>query len=371
LNVKIMSMHRVVNYGSFMQAFALKRVVEGMGHQVRFADFAPGEPRHHGVKVKTSTWKDKLQRLPALISNPARSLNGRRFRRDLHEAFVRGAWPVLGLRDEPDYDTASDMVIVGSDEVFNYTQNHAFGYVPQLFGHGIAAPRLISYAASAGYANADDVERDQMAEDLRSGFAKFDALSVRDQNTMELVSRYAPAAPELVIDPTLIYDFAAETGVQHRLDDCLLVYAYEGRLDHPDDVAKVRAFARSKGLRVVSIGFYHAWCDENLVVEPLQLLSIFATANCILTDTFHGTIFSIKNRKPFLTLLRKESRWGSNFNKVSFLLDQMGLTHRISRGLDHLNAQMGEPIDYAAVDRQLLPLRERSLAFLSRNLEQA
>lgn len=51
MDIGILTMHRVMNYGSFMQAYALKRVIEGMGHRVTFRDFLKGEPRHRGTKV--------------------------------------------------------------------------------------------------------------------------------------------------------------------------------------------------------------------------------------------------------------------------------------------------------------------------------
>lgn len=369
MNVKIMSMQRVVNYGSFMQAYALKRVVESMGHQARFVDFPHGAPRHVGEKVRTATLGDRLRKLPSLLKNPGYFLRRRLFNKHLREAFYRGAWPVLGLTPEPDYDTRCDLLIIGSDEVFNYTQNHTYGYVPQLFGHGLESSRLISYAASAGYATPRDVEQDGLVDELRSGFARFNALAVRDENTFELVSRYSPQPPTLTLDPTLIYDFHREMEGCKTLQDCLLIYAYEGRLDSPSDIQQIRAFAKANSLRIVSIGFYHEWCDQNLTVEPLQLLSVFASAKYVITDTFHGTIFSIKSKKPFLTLLRKESRWGSNFNKVSFLLGQLGLSYRSSDRVDHLLEKLAEPIDFDAVDLRLAPLRERSLRYLREQTE--
>jgi len=269
------------------------------------------------------------------------------------------------------YDYACDLMIIGSDEVFNYTQNHSFGYVPTLFGHGIQAGSIISYAASAGYASVKDVEADNMGAEISEGFAKFDYLGVRDQNTYEMVAQYAKQTPSYVIDPTLLYDFESEIPAAPIALGYVLVYAYDGRLDAPVDVENILAFAKNKGLRVVSVGFYHHWCEENLVVTPFELLSIFRHATYIVTDTFHGTIFSIKNHKPFVSLIRGENRWGSNSSKLGFLLHQLGLEGRINKDLGQLASHLDEAIDYEAVCQLLSALKETSMHFLDKALKEA
>ena len=373
MNVKILSMQRVVNYGSFMQAYALKKVIEAAGHSVTFCDFNAGAPRHIGVKVKKITIWHKLFNLHKLLYKPFTYMKYRFFRRQLKQFYKQYALPYLGVKAEKNLDYSGDLMIIGSDEVFNYTQNHAFGYVPAFFGHGISASSIIAYAASAGYANARDVEADNMQHEVSTGLAKFDAIGVRDKNTFELVSRYAPQTPQYVIDPTLLYDFEQEVAAvhQHLALGYLLVYAYGGRIDAAIDVKKISLFAKSKGLRVVSVGFYNDWCDENIVVKPFELLSVFKHASYVVTDTFHGTIFSIKNSKSFVSIIQTENKWGSNASKVGFLLQQLNLSARIMSNADDLAANLDTPIDYTAVSRVLAGLRASSLQFLNAALMQA
>jgi hypothetical protein len=371
MQVKILSMQRVINYGSFMQAYALKRVVEGYGHAVGFCDFVPGQPRHLGAKVVPDTRLDKLRKLPRLLKSPLGYLAKRRFHRELRQTFQQVAWPLLGLSAAPDLDYDADIFIVGSDEVFNYTQNHVFGYVPAFFGHGVSARRIISYAASAGYANVGDIERDGMADEISSGLRRFTGLGVRDQNTFEIAARYGAIEPRLVIDPTLIYDFDAEVAAAAAkpipgLGDApyLLVYAYNGRLDSPEEIASIRQVARARGWRLVSAGFHHDWCDANLVVTPFELLRLFSRAQAVVTDTFHGSIFSIKFRRPFVSLLRVASRRGSNSNKLEYLLRQLGLESRIIGDLSQLAAQLDVPAPFDAAYTRLATLRRQSIAYL-------
>lgn len=365
MKVKILSMQRVENYGSFMQAYALKKVVESFGHSVTFCDFEPGATRHKGESVLPS---DLAAKIAKLITAPQQLIGKRKHHWHTTQCFRKYAWPVLGIGAELDLDYSADLMIIGSDEVFNFAQNEEFGYVPVLFGHGVKAKALISYAASAGYATQQDVEENDLEAEISSGLSRFDALSVRDRNTYEIVERYAGTPPAMVIDPTLIYDFDTEAPSTRHTGDYLLLYAYEGRLDSPQDVEVICAFAAAKGLKIVSAGAYHHWCDENPVVKPFELLSLFRDARCVVTDTFHGTIFAIKNRKPFLSYLRKTHPLGSNSNKLAFLLQQLGLEERIVRDTAQFTAQLEREVDYAQVFQVLAGLRQKSMSFLTASL---
>lgn len=364
--IKILSMHRVVNYGSFMQAYALKSYLSNLGHKVSFVDFTKGEARHKGEKVRSTSTAQKIRKLPKLLTSPSTLIKRRQFKNRMTAVFTDIAWPILGL-GELSLNYACDLFIIGSDEVFNYTQNHAFGYVPAFFGHNINADHIISYAASAGYTDLQDIYNDGMENELASGFANFDAISVRDENTYRIVQSLTKSAPTMVLDPTLIYDFSSEISnadTPIKQERILLIYAYTGRLDSKDEVDRIKAYAKNNSLRIVSVGFYHEWCDDNLVVTPFELLKLFNIAHEVITDTFHGTIFSIINKKPFLSLIRHQNIHGSNSNKLGFLLSQLGLTSRLSPALEDIENDMSVPIDYEAVYNRLAPLQNQSREFL-------
>ncbi|GAA5169786.1 polysaccharide pyruvyl transferase family protein [Viridibacterium curvum] len=369
MEVKIMSMQRVLNYGSFMQAHALRRVIEMQGHRVSFVDFRWGTPRHLGQKVRLDNRWQRLGKLPAILLNPAGHLAKLRFRRNLRRCFAERVWPVLGVSAQPVHDTRCDLLVIGSDEVFNYTQNQSFGYVPELFGHNVAARKVMSYAASAGYASVEDVTDDGMQDEIGSGLAKFFRIAVRDENTFKLVERYAQRTPALVLDPTLIYDFEGEVPPPVLRPGYLLVYAYEGRFSDPAQVATVKAMARREGLRLVSIGAFQPWCDENLALSPFEVLAAFRDARYVVTDTFHGSIFAIKFRKQFVSMLRRQSNLGSNSNKLEFLLRQLGLAARIGENAEDIERLLAVSVDYEAVARAMAPLRAASEAYLREALQ--
>ena len=87
----------------------------------------------------------------------------------------------------------------------------------------------------------------------------------------------------------------------------VLIYAYHGFMNSKQEVNAIKSFAKKNGLRIISCGYYHSWCDENVNADPKEFLEMFIHASYIITDTFHGTVFSIINKKRFVSIIRDNS----------------------------------------------------------------
>ncbi|HEY8097523.1 MAG TPA: polysaccharide pyruvyl transferase family protein, partial [Methylobacter sp.] len=336
------------------------------GHHVTFRDFRYGKPRHIGQKVKRTSLLGKIAKIPQVISDFEGFQKRRAFRSEFNKNYKQTCWPLLNVPQEPDYELTADIMVIGSDEVFNYTQNHPFGYVPCLFGHEINAPLILSYAASAGFANWDDVIADGMAEELGTGLGRMKYISVRDENTRLLVEHCTGSSPTLVIDPTLIVDFDDLIPQNPVIDyDYILVYAYEGRLDSDPEIRAITDFAAMHKLKIISVGDYHAWCDENFILSPFEMLRVFKDASYVVTDTFHGSIFAMKNGRQFATFVRDHNPLGSNSNKVRYLLHQLGMESRLVNDLSNMSDILTTPAPYDVFNQRLLGLRKTSLDFLT------
>jgi hypothetical protein len=369
MRIGILTMHRVINYGSFLQAYALKCTLEAMGHDVDFRDFAPGQPRHRGEKTTAVAAGTRLLSLPKKLLRPGLTLRKMKFRRQLNTMFEGVAWPLLRVGAVPNLDLSADAMLIGSDEVFNYTQNHVFGYVPCLFGHDIQASIIATYAASAGYATIEDARLDGIVDELAVGLSRLAHISVRDANTLRLVEATLNRPVDMVVDPTLIYDFAGKLPLLPPIKPgYVLVYAYEGRMDSPDEVMAVTNFAQRYGLRTVSAGGFQPWCDENIVVTPFELLKVFEEAAFVITDTFHGSIFAMKARRHFVTFIRVANKWGSNAHKVEFLLRQFGMESRILAEPAGLDPLLKTEPPYDVFSERLEFWQIKSMAYLRKAL---
>ena len=145
--------------------------------------------------------------------------------------------------------------------------------------------------------------------------------------------------------------------------DYIIVYSYPGRISDKKEIAAIQAFANQKGLRLLSIGHYFPWCDDVVVPTPFEVLSWFRDAAYVVTDTFHGSVFSIKYNKKFCTIVRE-----MNNQKLTYLLNQFGLENRIVSNLPDLENIIEPEIDYVPVNEKITLETARSKKYLKENL---
>lgn len=323
--VGIRSMQRIRNYGSFLQAYGLRRLLESLGCEVRFVDYRPGPCL---VEAGAPRMPRPAAKLAEALGGPG-PLRAKLAYANYKRRYDSRAWPLLGLPAEPDLRTEGlDMLVIGSDEVFNCVQsNPNVGYSPDLFGADSGAGRLVTYAASCGNTTAAKLRAHGVADEVAGWLSRFDAVSVRDENTASVVRELAGRDPVRNLDPVLAWDFfgnedVPESPVKGRY---MIAYAYSGRLTK-GECAALRAYADKRGLRVVNVGGVQGCCDEFLDLGPFEVLAAFRGAECVLTDTFHGTILSAIAERPFATIVRTQGY--GNAEKLTDLLGRLGLEDR-------------------------------------------
>lgn len=357
MNIGILSMQEVKNYGSFLQAFSLKKNIEALGHDVDFINIIPGrqladyrQPKLAKVqKLMTRFWGwDLAKRFNTIYK--------------FQEQFAKEFLPYLGVKKGYD-ESHHDIVVIGSDEVFNFAQQTWFGFSPQLFGHGLNADKVITYAASFGATTVDKMEHLGLKDEVSRYLKDLNKISVRDQNSFDVVKSLTGISPLINVDPVLIYDYSKYVPEERHERDYIIIYSYPGRINDKNEINAIKEFAKKKGLRLLSIGHYFPWCDEVVVPTPFEVLSYFRDAAYIITDTFHGSVFSIKYNKLFATIVRS-----MNNNKLTFLLHQFGLENRIVSDLSKLSIVEQTPIDYVPVNAKIETEKEKAIAYLKENI---
>lgn len=357
MKVGILSMQEVKNYGSFLQAFSLKSNIEALGHQCEFVNIVPGEQlgdykisRFHKIHLLLERlwgW-DFMTRFKYIYL--------------FQNRFAKEFLPELGVK-KGGTTNRFDTVVIGSDEVFNCAQKTWFGFSKQLFGDGLNADKVISYAASFGATTVPKLLQLGIKDIVANLLKKLDKISVRDANSVQVVEDLTGCVPNKNVDPVLIYDYTKHMPTSVDLKDYMIVYTYPGRITDKNEINAIRAYAKSKGLQLVSIGHYFPWCDKTIVPHPFEVLAYFKNASCIVTDTFHGSVFSIKFNKQFCTIVR-----GMNSNKLTHLLEQFGLQGRIANDVSKLPEIMDTMIEYEPVNAIIAEETSRSITYLKENL---
>jgi hypothetical protein len=367
-----MSMQRIHNYGSSLQAYGLRRLIEGLVDDVSvsFVDYKPGDTlvKEAGSSGPTSNLGRVLSKVAeyngvdAKFSDKLRFFNHKR-------AYGKRYFPMIGVSSAPNYDLDLDVQVIGSDEVFNCVQSNTnVGYSRDLFGHGSPARSLISYAGSFGNTTIEKIETFAIRRDLAEDFARFSAISVRDQNSAQIVEHLTGQLPAVHVDPVLAYDFM---NLERRIPSerqhegkYLIVYGYSGRLDHEENEI-LKGYAHSIGAKILCFGGIQECCDRFIDCGPFELLAYFRDAEAIVTDTFHGTILSIINNRPFGTIIRRSVGHGyGNEEKLGFLLDAFGLASQRVTDMTRIADILGNDVDYSLIGEVLARERNRTQTYL-------
>lgn len=359
-------MQRIRNYGSFLQAYGLRKILESLGCEVRFVDYRPG-PCLVGSE-NSSRLPRPVAKLAEVLCGPGQ-LGAKLAYANYKRRYDSRAWPLLGLPVEPDYRTEDlDMLVIGSDEVFNCVQaNPNVGYSPDLFGAGSKAGRLVTYAASFGNTTVEKLCAHGIADEVAEWLSRFNALSVRDKNTATLVSALIGKESVCNLDPVLVWDFFGEEDVPESPVEgrYMIAYAYSGRLA-TDECAALRSYADKHGLKVVNVGGVQGCCDEFLDLGPFEVLAAFRNAECVLTDTFHGTILSVISERPFATIVRTEGY--GNAEKLVDLLDRLGLRDRSASSASDIALLLDRELNWESVRARVGEGRAAALRYLSKEV---
>lgn len=347
MKVGILSMHRVINYGSFLQAYALKQLLLDNGaNEVTFIDIKPGIALD-GFKKKTiktcfQWWVQRIKE--TLCGRLSYRLRHHKYREKVKECIQNHFYQ---LEIDKNEGFAYDLVVIGSDEVFNCCQKTGWGYTLQLYGDVPEAKRVVSYAGSFGHTQYEQLLEHGIDKDIAKTLKTMSAISVRDYNSFDIVKRLTGIDSYIHLDPVLIYGYQTmiEQAQLPEDKDYIIVYAYAERVTNKSEIKAICDFAKKYNKKLYSF-IYYEWCDKTIIPSsPFDVLKWFKGSDYVITDTFHGTIFSIITQHQFVTLIRP-----SNKNKIGCLLDMLGLSERGVFESNEISDVLDTLIDYQTVN---------------------
>ncbi len=353
MKIGILSMQKILNYGSFLQAFSLKKQFEDRGHDVYFIDIVPGRVICSDVPQKINI-RDKFDRY--LFKRIENYLLAKK----MSKIHVKDYEKFLETEKQLD-DGYFDLVVVGSDEVFNATIPSRWGFSTQLFGKIENADRVVTYAASCGSTSYESAKQFGIVDEIQEAMDNFQYISVRDKNTSRFVKEITGKTPWQHLDPVFITDFEEFIPEIKPRKSYLLVYAYGNRIHDEREIAVIKRYAKEHHLDILSVGMQQRWCKHNIAANAFELLAYVKNAACVVTDTFHGTVFSIKYGKNFVTLVRE-----SNKNKLEDLLDKFCLEARKAKSAEEIGSILDKKISIDEVAHIIKSERDRSYEYLDR-----
>ena len=304
--IGIMSMQRIINYGSFLQAYGLKKMIESISKsEVEFVDYRFGTDITDRLKRKQERTESVMDKV---LKNrtPWNYLKKMQFFKEIERRLIQDL-KEMGV-DELNYDCRVDTLVIGSDEVFNCLQPYPVGYSKQLFGDGFEGNKLVSYAASFGSTRYEDLVETGIVQEIKTMLSKFAAISVRDENSAHIVKQLLGYDPEIHMDPVLMYDFAQEIAEYKTSEkDYIILYAYTGRLSREEE-CYIKKFANAVSYKLPTLVstltgiFNQAWSysairEEGTSDETEYNNKMFKTLSAI---AFMMGIGLLLLTKPFL-----------------------------------------------------------------------
>ena len=349
--IGILTFHRCINYGSYWQARSLVEGLRARGHDAVLLE-------HHNAQVNLAEWRCAFQ--PLLPQRSPRAdfpLYAAKVRK-LLSAVDRLPRSARFALDRPEEMGDYDLVLVGSDEVWNL-RHPWYGRAALFYGSGIRAARLVSYAASFGNHDAGDGLDAERAARLR----RFDAISVRDANSRDLLRAALGIEPELVLDPCLQFPAPASAPQRQREPPYVAVYGHSFPAWYAE---AVKAWAAANDCRLVSIGYRNPWADaQEIDAGPDDFARRIAGAAAVATNFFHGCVFALRHARPFACVA---SVYRSN--KVRDLMAAVGGERHLARDEGDASRIAGllEAAPDGAVTGRIAALRSSSEAWLARAL---
>ena len=375
------------NYGQLLQCYALQTLLRSWGHDAYLIRYLPKE------KLPT-IW----QRLRALILNPKKILHHlpfdtkrkrsvryeqelrdtnqrnnplRRFEQFRQENLQMTERIYESYKELHDNPPEADVYIAGSDQIWRppISSDSAAGW---FLWFGDESVRRISYAASMG----EGIPTEELPL-LKELLSHFDAVSVREESGNK-VCRDLGIESQVCIDPTMLLPMDSYKHIEvrpERNSPYAFIYVLNVRTAEDFYWPQIRTYLEEERLQVKSVtgsGYYRGRelieNNKNLLLTIPEWLGYIEGANCVITTSFHGTVFALLMHRPFLVIRLQGKYCGAN-TRMEHLLTKLGIPERIINPNKSIREQMEAIIDWERVDHRIEDLQQHSIEFLKNNIE--
>lgn len=365
MKIAILTLPLHINYGGIIQCYALQTILERLGNEVQVLT-RPRYGRSYYIIYPLAVCKRLLKRFVlgkkvAILKAPHQIIRQHtdRFIHQYIHQYIQREWTAQ-------IASHFDVIVVGSDQVWRplYYQPIEEAFLSFL---GDAEIKRVAYAASFGVDHCEYTEEQRKI--CSSLLKKFKAVSVRESSGVQLCQEYFDTKAVQALDPTLLlsaddYRALIKKGKTQPSKGNLLVYMLD---QTKEKEALVDRIAQAKGLTPF-------WMNSDIDDETLPLkqrikmpveqwLRSFDDAKFVLTDSFHGCVFSIIFRKQFLAIGNKER----GLSRFQSLLTLFSLQDRLILSPDEYKSNLSS-IDYDQVQARLQSFQTQSLSFLKTNL---
>lgn len=320
----ILTLNDPLNYGNRLQNFALSKVLRAYGTtstiKVRRCSYSTKSLMKRRVKDAFYSFKPIIKNESA-SHIPAAIKRVQRFRAFETRYLGKAEYELSGLLGLVGRQEEIETLVIGSDQVWNYTFLMDQRDLDLMLGNFPGKMRRISYAASIGVSNISDGVRDQFIK----GLAGLQSISVREIQGADAIECVTGQRPATVLDPTLLLSSADWRSVgEGNLDNKPFILTYFLGRTTPQVDKHIQCLAKGLGIGVRRLNDTK---DLNTYASgPQDFVELISQATCVFTDSFHACCFSILFNKPFFVFGRNGFEGAASMNsRMQTLFNHVGI----------------------------------------------
>ncbi|MGM9643526.1 MAG: polysaccharide pyruvyl transferase family protein [Eubacteriales bacterium] len=351
------------NYGSALQSWALHQAISSLGYQPVLVDYCPDVLADKDpLNPFKNMWdKDAESKRMCELTMPAIRENYCKFDKFYSERFKRTPRKYTSVNfNDVVTDERLDGFVCGSDTIFCMDE---FGFDDGFYAnYDCMKGNSVAYAASFG----DPTLSEENCRILNERLKNFKAFGLRENHMVPYVTEHVDVPVQKVVDPTLLHTSEKydEIAVGERLEEDKYLLYYSRRYS-PVMEQYAEGLAKKNGWKIVEISlratnaekghrmFYQAGVEE--------FLSLVKHAEYVVTNSFHGMIFAVQYRRPFVIFSREQCN-----TKIDEILQLFGLSdHMLVTGKEEFNHE----INYDLVHERISKARTESIEYLNRELK--
>lgn len=353
MKIGIITIHRSPSYGGSLQAYALYKYLSNIGHDVEIIDLL--RPTHQEYKYSFKYHKMRIGFLK-YVKNTIFAILRLKSRRHDPEAYnenfvlfnnkIRLSKTYKSIDELYKNPPVYDVYITGSDQVWNPAQPYA---LEPYFLTFVRSGRKVSYAASVGLLELLPAEKRK----FKLWIENYDYVSVRESSIKQYLESFVNKQIRRVADPSFLLKRKEWQSISKKPNLSGYILLFE--LKHNQELFKFcMQLSIQSGKRLVVLGQKEPVSPNNsfMVVKdagPLEFIGFIANADMVITDSFHGTVFSIiMNTQNFYTYIAKGNKKGS---RIIDLLNQFNIPDHL---LDTSLMQTWDELSHNKIDREVV-----------------
>lgn len=367
------------NYGSILQTYALQTAVREMGCDTQILKYTEGKAvkigrfrnREYAISRLKMIYKKIIMNV---FYSKQKNLLGERassFRK-----FIDKELCFSDLYTSLDSLTVAskefDTVLLGSDQVWHpmnlLMDFFTLNFVPDEVKKGAYAPSFgVSYIP------------DRYKKAYSDYISRIEFVSCREMKGVKLIKKLTGRDVPMVCDPTLLLtakDWESCLSDKVKINGKYVLCYFIG--NNPNQRKVVKEYAKEHGFKIVALLHIDEYIasDENYAdytpynVGPAEFLYLVKNADCVMTDSFHASVFSLQFHRNFYTFNRFENGKGnSTSSRIDSLLGTVDLMDRKVKNGATMTDLSEKTIDYTKVDEVLAQFRASSVEYLRSIIE--